>query len=120
VEYSKQKGFCEDLDEGKFSYPVVHCFQADQGSQDLILGMFRQRQTAAAGAPLAVESKLQILGCMEKAGTFDATWKLLRQLEEEAEKEVEVLESQTTVPNPMMRLLLKTLKVPQRKGGYAV
>jgi geranylgeranyl pyrophosphate synthase len=116
VEYSKQKGFCDDLDEGKFSYPVVHCVQTDRSSQDLILGIFRQRQVKAAGAPLAVESKLQIIGCMEKAGTFEATRRLLRQLEEEMEKEIEMLESQTAEPNPVMRLLLENLRVPQPKG----
>jgi geranylgeranyl pyrophosphate synthase len=24
TEYGNQKGFCKDLDEGKYSYPVVH------------------------------------------------------------------------------------------------
>jgi geranylgeranyl pyrophosphate synthase len=28
-DYSEQKGFCEDLDEGKFSYPIVSCFNSD-------------------------------------------------------------------------------------------
>lgn len=105
TEYSKQKGFCEDLDEGKFSYPIVHCLDTNPISEHLILGIFRQGQ----GKKMAIESKLQILECLEKAGTFDATLKLLQQLEEGAEKEIEVLESQTRETNPTMRLLLKTL-----------
>lgn len=31
-DHSKQKGFCEDLDEGKFSFPVVYCLNSDPSS----------------------------------------------------------------------------------------
>jgi geranylgeranyl diphosphate synthase type 3 len=28
-EYMKSKSFCEDLTEGKFSFPIIHCISAD-------------------------------------------------------------------------------------------
>lgn len=28
-EYMKSKSFCEDLTEGKFSFPIIHCIRAD-------------------------------------------------------------------------------------------
>jgi geranylgeranyl diphosphate synthase type 3 len=28
-EYMKSKSFCEDLTEGKFSFPIIHCLRAD-------------------------------------------------------------------------------------------
>jgi ophiobolin F synthase len=109
-EYSSSKGFCEDLDEGKFSYPVVHCLNHYPRHRDLILGILRQRQ-AAPGTPLMAESKRQILSSFTETGTFGATLQLLRQLEEEIEQEIEILESQTGEANPILRLLIKALSV---------
>ena len=65
-----------------------------------------------------MESKLQILALMKKAGTFEATWRLLRGLEEEVEKAVTKLEGETGESNPVIHLLLRSLRVPPpRKGG---
>lgn len=105
IEYSKQKGFCEDFDEGKLSFPIVHCLNTNPYAQILIIGLFRQGQ----GKKMDMPSKFQILECLKGAGTFDVTLKLLQQLEEGVEKEMEVLESQSGETNPIMRLLLKKL-----------
>lgn len=35
-EYADNKGFCEDLTEGKFSFPVVHGVRADQGNRQIL------------------------------------------------------------------------------------
>lgn len=42
--YTKNKGFCEDLTEGKFSFPIVHAIRADTNNQRL-LNILRQRPT---------------------------------------------------------------------------
>ncbi|KAF3015142.1 Geranylgeranyl pyrophosphate synthase [Penicillium rubens] len=39
---STKKGFCEDLDDGKFSYPVVRSC-ADPGRKDLLVGILHGR-----------------------------------------------------------------------------
>ncbi len=36
TEYTGNKGYCEDLTEGKFSFPVVHAVRADAGSRELL------------------------------------------------------------------------------------
>ena len=113
-EYSEQKGFCEDLDEGKFSFPIVHLLEENPKYENLILGIFRQRQVAST-TPLTQESKIQILECLERTGTFKATWQLLQDLEQRIEKEIELLESLSGETNPVMHLLLKTLSVAERK-----
>ena len=113
-EYSEQKGFCEDLDEGKFSFPIVYLLEESPRYENLVLGIFRQRQIAST-IPLAQESKIQILECLERTGTFEATWQLLQEFEQRIEKEIEVLESLSGETNPVMHLLLKTLSVPERK-----
>ncbi|KAF9428600.1 geranylgeranyl pyrophosphate synthetase [Podila epigama] len=35
-QYSANKGFCEDLTEGKFSYPIIHSIRADPSSRKLL------------------------------------------------------------------------------------
>ena len=114
-EYSEQKGFCEDLDEGKFSFPIVHLLEESPKYENLVLGIFRHRQIAST-TPLARESKIQILECLEHTGTFEATWQLLQEFEQRIENEIEVLESLSGETNPVMHLLLKTLSIPERIG----
>ncbi|KAI9768777.1 MAG: hypothetical protein M1839_003962 [Geoglossum umbratile] len=116
--YSQQKGFCEDLDEGKFSYPIVHCLSVSPPStKNIILGLFR-RHKSPTQQPLPVESKLQILACMKQSGTLEATLGMLKELEGEAERVIGVLEEETGEQNPMMRLLLEGLRVqPPKQGG---
>nr|AYV97143.1 trans-prenyltransferase 3 [Haslea ostrearia] len=41
-EYMKSKSFCEDLTEGKFSYPIIHCVRKDE-SDSRLLSILKQR-----------------------------------------------------------------------------
>lgn len=41
-EYMKSKSFCEDLTEGKFSFPVIHCVKKDPNDTRL-LSILKQR-----------------------------------------------------------------------------
>jgi geranylgeranyl diphosphate synthase type 3 len=42
VEYFKSKSFCEDLTEGKFSFPMIHCIRSNPGDHRLV-SILRQR-----------------------------------------------------------------------------
>ncbi|KAJ0116042.1 hypothetical protein J7T55_004987 [Diaporthe amygdali] len=50
-EYSNQKGWCEDLDEGKFSYLIIHCLENSPKYADRIMGLFRQRTGCSGPMP---------------------------------------------------------------------
>ncbi|KAI9844618.1 MAG: hypothetical protein M1837_005470 [Sclerophora amabilis] len=112
-EYSDQKGFCEDLDEGKFSYPIVYCLEHHPEFRDHIIGIFRQRSSVLnqSSAPLSRESKMHILGCLKTAGTFKAVLKGLNEMEADLEAEIGKLETTIGETNPILRLLLTTLSV---------
>lgn len=69
--YSEQKGFCEDLDEGKFSYPIVSCFNWDPVARDIILGIFRQNGNRES--TLSRNMKTYILGLIKRSRAFEAT-----------------------------------------------
>lgn len=62
TDYIQQKGYCEDLTEGKFSFPVVHSIRAEPTNQEL-LHILKQKPTDNQIKRHAVE-------CMERTGSF--------------------------------------------------
>ncbi|KAJ6123999.1 Terpenoid synthase [Penicillium samsonianum] len=83
TDYSKRKGFCEDLDEGKLSYPIVKCCQKSETIKNIIFGIFQQ--TRMANTKMMRESKLQILDLMSSVMALEDTFDYLRQLQREIE-----------------------------------
>ncbi|CUG89550.1 polyprenyl synthetase, putative, partial [Bodo saltans] len=65
-DYHKNKSYCEDLTEGKFSYPVIHCLhhQATRGDKTL-MHILRQR-------PTDHEVKRYCVDMMRQAGSLEA------------------------------------------------
>lgn len=108
-EYSNQKGWCEDLDEGKFSYLVIHCLETSPKFRDRIMGLFRQRN--GSSGPMPSVAKVQIIEYLQEAGSFEACWELLSKMEDEIESEIKRLEEVTGEENPQIHLLLKLLSV---------
>jgi ophiobolin F synthase len=107
-DYTKQKGFCEDLDEGKLSYPIICCHALDPFAGDMILGIFRRRSHSTLHTMLP-EAKEQILEVMEQSGALCETFSLIKTLQREAEAEITSLEQMHDKANPMLRLLVLTL-----------
>ncbi|KAL1796230.1 hypothetical protein ACET3X_004770 [Alternaria dauci] len=112
-DYTAQKGLCEDLDEGKFSYPVVYCLENYPEYRGHFLGVFRQRPTVATvdAHPLSRESKQHLTACLKKSGAFEKTIACLTDMERDLETEMDRLEQQTGEANPMLRLCLAKLSV---------
>ncbi|KAF5684381.1 geranylgeranyl pyrophosphate synthase [Fusarium denticulatum] len=82
-DHAAQKGLCEDLDEGRFSYPIVYCLANHPKYRGHILGVFRQRPTVATitASPLSKESKAHLVSCLRKCGAFKKTLDCLRDVE---------------------------------------
>ncbi|PSN71887.1 geranylgeranyl pyrophosphate synthase [Corynespora cassiicola Philippines] len=113
--YAEQKGFCEDLDEGKFSYPIVHFLQhAPAELRAHVISIFRQRPSGGSGrgtTPVSREVKQHVLDLLESAGTLEAVLELIRQMEVEIVTEIGNLEEITGESNPMLRLVIERLSV---------
>jgi geranylgeranyl diphosphate synthase, type III len=75
-EYSQNKGLCEDLTEGKFSFPIIHSIRADPTNMQLI-NILGQKTTD-------VEVKRYAVSYMERTGSFEYTKKVLAVLIERA------------------------------------
>ncbi|KAM4059001.1 polyprenyl synthetase domain-containing protein [Hirsutella rhossiliensis] len=64
-EYTDNKGMCEDLTEGKFSFPVIHSIRSDPTSLQLV-NIIKQRTSD-------VEVKRYAISYMEGTGSFAYT-----------------------------------------------
>ena len=108
--YSEQKGFCEDLDEGKFSFPVVACCNSDSTAGDILLGLFRQGQ---GGATLSRNTKVYMLDLVKNSGAFEATWELLQELNKEMCEALAKLEKATGKANQVLWRIVEMLAAIQ-------
>ncbi|KAJ1153094.1 hypothetical protein NDU88_005861 [Pleurodeles waltl] len=82
-EYSDSKGFCEDMTEGKFSFPAIHAIWSRPESTQ-VQNILRQRTEN-------VDIKKYCVDYLEKVGSFEYTRQTLGTLESEAYREIEQL-----------------------------
>ncbi|RDH19608.1 terpenoid synthase [Aspergillus niger ATCC 13496] len=84
--YTKNKGFCEDLTEGKFSFLIIHSIHSNPNNHHL-LNILRQRSEDDSVKKYAVEY-------IDSTGSFEYCRERLASLLEEADHMVKELESQ--------------------------
>lgn len=82
-QYSKNKGFCEDLTEGKFSFPIIHSIRSDPTNKQ-ILNILKQQTKDE-------DVKLYAVKYMQQTGTFEYTKKVIERLGRDAMGMVEAL-----------------------------
>ncbi|PWY80852.1 geranylgeranyl diphosphate synthase, partial [Aspergillus sclerotioniger CBS 115572] len=82
--YTDKKGFAEDLTEGKFSFPVIHCIQKDKENGEL-LGILKQRTEI-------VQVKRYAVGMMQRMGSLEYTRGVIGALVEKVRGEVRGLD----------------------------
>ncbi|RDA94543.1 hypothetical protein CP533_2747 [Ophiocordyceps camponoti-saundersi (nom. inval.)] len=107
ADYTDQKGFCQDLDEGKFSLPLIHMLGRSQYSQ-LAWSMLHEGRRLGS---IMYESKMLILDMMRESGSLEYTKAVLRKLEDVIETEVQKAEGVMETRNYMLRLLVESLKI---------
>ncbi|KAJ7216255.1 isoprenoid synthase domain-containing protein [Mycena rebaudengoi] len=80
-EYSSNKGFAEDLTEGKFSFPIVHSINADTSNRQ-VLNTLRQR-------PKTPTLKVHTISYLDThTHSFEYTLAVLQKLEHQTRAEV--------------------------------
>jgi geranylgeranyl diphosphate synthase, type III len=83
--YTKNKGLCEDLTEGKFSFPVIHSIRSDPSNLQLI-NILKQKTTDE-------EVKRYAVKYMEGTGSFEYTRRAVRDLKAKAHELIEELDT---------------------------
>ncbi|KAK4120553.1 terpenoid synthase [Parathielavia appendiculata] len=110
-EYTKQKGFCEDLDEGKLSFPLVH--HLNRAPRHVVLQVreiSEQRRESGTGG-LSDSHKRLVLQHLKDSRSVEYTRHTLKRLEEQDDRSISELERVTGWENWMLRLCLQRLSV---------
>lgn len=69
-QYTNKKGFCEDLDEGKYSLPVIHALACGGNDAAVLRNLLSQRRGAGK---LSLDQKKLFLEYLETGGSLDYT-----------------------------------------------
>jgi len=81
-EYTSKKTFCDDLSEGKFSFPIIHAIGTRRCEE--VMYILRKR-------PKEEELKKYCVSLLEKCGSLDYTRAAMTQLEADARAQMAAL-----------------------------
>ncbi|XP_060811254.1 terpene synthase [Bombus pascuorum] len=95
-EYALNKSYCDDLSEGKFSFPIIHALRTHPEDRQ-ILSILKQRTKDN-------EVKRYCVSLLEKFGSFTYTRTVLEDMDKEVRKKIQCLGG-----NPLLVRLLDEL-----------
>ncbi|KAH8699552.1 isoprenoid synthase domain-containing protein [Ilyonectria robusta] len=98
-EYSHNKGMCEDLTEGKFSFPVIHSIRSNPSNLQLV-SILKQKTSDT-------QVKRYAVAYMESTGTFEYTRNVLTVLIERARKLAEEIDQGQGLTKGIQKILDK-------------
>ncbi|KAG6364522.1 hypothetical protein INS49_006123 [Diaporthe citri] len=108
-QYAKTKGFAEDLDEGKYSFVLIHALHhAASTVREQLHNLLMQRRVAGN---MVNNQKEFIIRLLHEAGSMSFTAQALRDLREDLEEEIRSIESATGRQNPAMQKILSSLHI---------
>ncbi|KAL5871723.1 hypothetical protein ACKVWC_007370 [Pyricularia oryzae] len=108
-QYTDSKGTCEDLDEGKYSYVMIHALEnAQPNTRRTLQALLQQRKSTGSAGPGQKDLFLQLFW---ETGSLEHTAALLRSLGVAIAAEVGQVEQATGRTNMGFRKLLEKLKV---------
>ncbi|KAH7026801.1 fusicoccadiene synthase [Macrophomina phaseolina] len=107
ADYKSQKGFCEDLDEGKYSLPLLHLLH-EQPDNSVVAYVLSNRRAAGS---MPTQHKTLILEVMQKCGSLEYTKHVLKELHQAIVAEMDALEGAYGSENALLRMLVEALCV---------
>ncbi|EYB24413.1 hypothetical protein FG05_01738 [Fusarium graminearum] len=111
ADYTEQKGFCEDLDEGKFSLPLIIAFNENNKAPKAVAQLRGLMMQRCVNGGLTFEQKVLALNLIEEAGGISGTEKVLHSLYGEMEAELERLAGVFGAENHQLELILEMLRI---------
>ena len=99
AEYTENKGMCEDLTEGKFSFPVIHSIRSDPANLQL-LNILKQKTEDETVKRYAVQY-------MERTGSFEYTRQVLDVLTARAKRMIDEVDEGRGRANGVHKILKK-------------
>ncbi|KAL7949230.1 geranylgeranyl pyrophosphate synthase [Trichoderma barbatum] len=113
-EYTAQKGYCEDLDEGKMSMPLIYLLRHSP-KNFTVISILQQRSVQGSMPDV---SKRYILEAMQETGALARTGDFLAQLEVEIGDEVRAIEEFTGVKCVELQKLMASLSVKHSSDSH--
>lgn len=104
-EYRKQKGFCEDLDEGKMALPMIYTLEVSPITRKIL------QRGPRKGEKMSREVKLVILNDMAACKALERTRAILESLQTGLYANIAEIEAISGVRNERIRLLIKQMKL---------
>ncbi|RMZ42841.1 farnesyltranstransferase, partial [Aspergillus flavus] len=104
--YSTNKGFCEDIGEGKFSYPIIHSIRSRPGDLRL-LSILKQRSEDITVRKYAVEY-------IDSTGSFDYCERKIISLMQQAREQVRRSIADTTHRGSQIEKILNMLEIDKK------
>ena len=105
--YTNKKGFCEDLDEGKMSLPLIYCLTAPGCKRSEIISILKHKSPGG----LSIEMKQFVLQQMKNTKALETVKALLQKMQSELLEEFRRLEEQFGEKNSLLEVVLKRLWV---------
>ncbi|OCF55052.1 geranylgeranyl diphosphate synthase, type III [Kwoniella mangroviensis CBS 10435] len=100
TEYEANKGYCEDLTEGKFSFPVVHGVRADDSNRQILNVL--QKKTTSVSLKKHVVDHLR-----DETKSFEYTKKIIIDLQNQIQDEIKDLGGNKYLEMAIRSLALK-------------
>jgi ophiobolin F synthase len=111
VKYAQQKGFAEDVSEGKMSLPMIHALSIRPDttrSRSRLLSILQQRKL---GDGLSLEVQKLVQDEIKACGALERTRLTVRELLAKMDTELIKCERETGLKNWTLRLIQKRLEV---------
>lgn len=103
-EYTSNKGLCEDLTEGKFSFPIIHSIRTNPSNRQL-MNILKQKTDDQ-------EVKRYAVKYMESTGSFEYCRVVLRELKQRALRMIEILDvGEVGVAGANVKIILNKMDV---------
>ncbi|CAI6340763.1 unnamed protein product [Periconia digitata] len=106
-QYTKNKGFAEDIGEGKMSLPLIHALR-QSSHRHRILSVLQQRKASMSLSP---ELRKLVLEDIKAAGGLEYAIKKTRELQESISETLAMYEEKVGEKNWLLRLAQKRLEV---------
>lgn len=106
-QYTDMKGFCEDLDEGKYSVPLIHVLKTQPQNYQLL----NLLATGHKQGYMTREMKELVLAMLEAAGSLQYMRSVLEDLQADVQKSLAKLQDLFGSSNPELALMVELLKV---------
>ncbi|KAJ1968389.1 hypothetical protein IWQ62_001278 [Dispira parvispora] len=105
AEYSDKKGFCEDIEEGKFSFPVVHSINENPKDHRLV-DILKEKTNDT-------KIKREALAIMAKTDSFNYTLEYLNQRENEIRASIQEFDG-----NPLLEKAMDMLHLDANSSSF--